>query len=49
MIFDIVEVGPLGVNCCLLGCEETGQGIVVDPGGDVDRILIAIQDRKSVV
>lgn len=49
MIFDIVEVGPLGVNCCLLGCEETGQGIVVDPGGDVDRILIAIQKRNLTI
>lgn len=49
MIFDIVEVGPLGVNCSLLGCEETGQGIVVDPGGDVDRILGAIQKRKLTI
>lgn len=49
MLFDIVVVGPLGVNCCLLGCEETGHGIVVDPGGDVERILAAIQQRKLTV
>lgn len=39
MIFDIVVVGPLGVNCFILGCEETREGIVVDPGAEADRIL----------
>lgn len=38
MIFDSIEVAPLDVNCFVLGCEETGEGIVVDPGGDADRI-----------
>ncbi|RNC64956.1 MAG: MBL fold metallo-hydrolase [Desulfuromonadales bacterium] len=39
MIFDIVVVGPLGVNCFILGCEETKVGVVVDPGAEVERIL----------
>lgn len=39
MIFDIVVVGPLGVNCFILGCEETKEGVVVDPGADAGRIL----------
>lgn len=39
MIFEIVVVGPLGVNCFILGCEDTKEGVVVDPGADVDRIL----------
>lgn len=38
MIFDIVVVGALGVNCIVLGCNETKQGIVVDPGADLERI-----------
>lgn len=49
MIFDVVVVGPLGVNCCLLGCESTGQGVVVDPGGDVERIVAAIRKRGLAV
>lgn len=49
MIFDVVVVGPLGVNCCLLGCESTGQGVVVDPGGDVERIVAAIRKRGLTV
>ncbi len=45
MTFDVVVVGPLGVNCFVLGCEATGQGVVVDPGGDVEQILTAIRKR----
>jgi glyoxylase-like metal-dependent hydrolase (beta-lactamase superfamily II) len=45
MTFDVVVVGPLGVNCFVLGCEATGQGVVVDPGGDVEQILPAIRKR----
>lgn len=39
MIFEIVVVGPLGVNCFILGCEETKEGVVVDPGADAGRVL----------
>lgn len=38
MIFESVEAGPLGVNCFILGCETSREGVVIDPGGDVDRI-----------
>ena len=49
MIFDTVVVGPLGVNCSILGCEETGQGVVVDPGDDADRILAQVQQRGFAI
>ena len=49
MTFDVVVVGPLGVNCFVLGCEATGQGVVVDPGGDVEQILATIQKRGLAV
>lgn len=45
MIFDTVVVGALGVNCFVLGCEATGQGVVVDPGDEVDRILAQVKQR----
>ncbi|WP_421869370.1 MBL fold metallo-hydrolase [Motiliproteus sp.] len=32
-------VGPLQCNCTLIGDTETGRAIVVDPGGDADKIL----------
>ena len=31
-------VGPLGCNCSLLWDPATGQGVVVDPGGDGAKI-----------
>ena len=49
MIFDTVVVGPLGVNCSILGCEETRQGVVVDPGDDADRILAQVQQRGLAI
>jgi glyoxylase-like metal-dependent hydrolase (beta-lactamase superfamily II) len=43
MILEKMEVGPLGVNCIVLGCTTTHEGIVIDPGGDVDRIVEAVK------
>jgi hydroxyacylglutathione hydrolase len=39
MKFEILPVTPFMQNCTLLSCEETGRAAVVDPGGDLDRIL----------
>ncbi|MFK3968878.1 MBL fold metallo-hydrolase [Ensifer adhaerens] len=35
----IIPVTPFEQNCTLLFDSETKEGVVVDPGGDVDRIL----------
>jgi glyoxylase-like metal-dependent hydrolase (beta-lactamase superfamily II) len=37
----IIPVTPFVQNCSLLCCEKTGKAAVVDPGGDIDRILHA--------
>lgn len=42
MIFESVVVGPLGVNCFILGCRESKAGVVVDPGADAERIIAKI-------
>ncbi|MFA7270205.1 MAG: MBL fold metallo-hydrolase [Sterolibacterium sp.] len=39
MKFKIIPVTPFQQNCSLLWCEETMQGAVVDPGGNLDRII----------
>jgi len=39
----IIPVTPFVQNCCLLCCEETGLAAVVDPGGEIDRILEVAQ------
>ncbi len=43
MIFEEIVVGPLSVNCFVLGCERTREGVVVDPGGDVELIEQAVK------
>jgi hydroxyacylglutathione hydrolase len=35
---DHLPTGPLGVNCSLIWDPGTGTGVVVDPGGNADRI-----------
>lgn len=42
MIFETLEVGPLGVNCFILGCATSHEGVVIDPGGDVDKIVAIV-------
>ena len=44
MIFKMLEVGPLMVNCYIIADEETKEAAVFDPGGDVDQILRALAD-----
>ncbi len=43
----ILPVTPFAQNCSILWCEETNKGALVDPGGDVDRILEAV-DGKGI-
>ena len=38
MILESFPVGPLQCNCTLLGDEEAGEAIVVDPGDNVEQI-----------
>ncbi|MGV8429268.1 MBL fold metallo-hydrolase, partial [Pseudomonas aeruginosa] len=38
----IVPVTPFQQNCTILFDSETKKGVVIDPGGDLDRILDAI-------
>ena len=39
----IIPVTPFQQNCTLVWDDETKEGVVVDPGGDADRLLEAIQ------
>lgn len=42
MIVRSLPVGPLQANCYIVGCQETHHAAVIDPGGDVDRIISAL-------
>jgi hydroxyacylglutathione hydrolase len=39
LVVQALAVGPLGVNCVVVGAPESGEALVVDPGGDAERIL----------
>ena len=41
----VIPVTPFQQNCTILLDEETKEAVVVDPGGDVDRILAAIEQN----
>ncbi len=43
MKFQVIPVTPYQQNCSLLWCEKTMEAVVVDPGGDLDRIKQAVQ------
>jgi len=44
-----MEVAPLMANCIIVGCKETKKAAVIDPGGDVDRILVALSEDQLTV
>jgi len=46
MICEIVVVGPLAVNCLVLGCEKSREGIVIDAGGDASHIIAAAERHR---
>lgn len=43
MLLETLIVGPVMTNCYLVGCPETKEGLVIDPGGDPDRILALVE------
>ena len=45
----IIPVTPFQQNCSLWWNPETGRGVVIDPGGDVERILAGIEQVKLSV
>ena len=45
----IVPVTPFEQNCTLLWSEATRKGAVVDPGGDIERVLDAVEKTGMTV
>lgn len=40
----ILPVTPLQQNCTILWCTKTMDGVIIDPGGDVDNILRGVKE-----
>ncbi|MEW6991370.1 MBL fold metallo-hydrolase [Colwelliaceae bacterium 6441] len=45
MQYQIIPVTPFQQNCTLFWCDKTKQAAVVDPGGDIDKIIQAIEQQ----
>ncbi len=46
MIHEIFPVGPLQCNCSVIGDETTLEGMVIDPGDEIDQVLAVVQKHK---
>lgn len=46
MIIKKLEVGPIMANCYVLGCEDTKEAVVIDPGDEADRILMTLSESN---
>jgi hydroxyacylglutathione hydrolase len=44
-----IVVGPYQANCYVLGHRKTGEGLVIDPGDDVFRIIKTVRDEALKV
>ena len=46
MIHEIFPVGLLGCNCSVIGDENTREALVIDPGDEIDRILVVLAKHQ---
>jgi hydroxyacylglutathione hydrolase len=46
LIVVTLPVGMIQTNCYLVGCEETKEGVVIDPGGHPQRILAEVERHQ---
>jgi hydroxyacylglutathione hydrolase len=46
MVHEILPVGWLQCNCSILGDENTREGIVVDPGDEIDDIVAVLKKHQ---
>ncbi len=45
MFINNIVVGPLEVNCYILGCKDTKEAAIIDPGDNADEIIKAIDNE----
>ena len=46
MRYTIIPVTPFEQNCTVFWCEKTRQAAVIDPGGDIERVLDFLDQEK---
>ena len=46
MIHEILAVGPLQCNCSVIGDESTHEGLVIDPGDDIEDVMSIVRKHN---
>lgn len=49
MFLKQIQVGNMAVFAYLIGCTETGEGLVVDPAGGIDQIIAEANANKIAI
>jgi glyoxylase-like metal-dependent hydrolase (beta-lactamase superfamily II) len=49
LILVTLPVGLIQTNCYVVGCPETKQGAIIDPGGDAQRILGEVERQGLAI
>jgi len=49
MIHEIFPVGPLQCNCSIIGDETTREAMVIDPGDEIEDVLVLIRKHNLTV
>jgi hydroxyacylglutathione hydrolase len=49
VIIEQLPLGPIQANCFILACEETKEAVVIDPGDEADKILMALAKKALKV
>ena len=49
MVVKQLPVGPIQTNCYIAGCEETKEGVVIDPGDEPERILAEVESAGLTI
>ena len=47
MIIKTLPVGPIMANCFIVGCKETLEAVVIDPGDEADSCLLYTSDAAD--
>jgi len=40
-----IVVGPLQTNCFIINCIETSEAVIIDPGGDAEKIIETVENH----
>ena len=49
MIIKTLPVGPIMANCFIVGCKETLEAAIIDPGDEADKILQSVAESNLKV